>query len=149
MVYGSSDSKRTSGSAKYSPAVCLGSHADVIGGSPDAEHISTSHVERLNLTTRTSVRRFTRLTNAFSTRISNHAAAVALHFAFYDYCRPHQSLGTKANPVTPAMAAGVSDHVWILDELIGLLEAAESVPVKRGSYKKRTTTSAPELQISD
>jgi IS1 family transposase len=132
-LYGSTDSKRKSGAAKYSPGVCIGSHADVISGSPDEGHISTSHVERLNLTTRMSVRRFTRLTNAFSKKVSNHAAAVALHFAYYNFCRTHQSLGAKT---TPAMAAGVTDHVWTLDELIGLLDAAENVPTKRGAYRK-------------
>jgi hypothetical protein len=95
-------------------------------GEPDPTRISTSHVERLNLTTRMSVRRFTRLTNAFSKKVENHTAAVALHFAYYNYCRAHQSLGAKT---TPAMAAGVTDHVWTLDELIGLLEAAEATPI--------------------
>jgi len=80
-----------------------------------------------------SARRFTRLTNAFSKKVENHAAAVALHFAHYNYCRPHMSLGTKT---TPAMAGGVTDHVWTLDELIGLLEAAESTPTRRGAYRK-------------
>jgi IS1 family transposase len=131
-LYGNTGSGRKSGDAKYSPGVCIGSHADALIGSPDAEHISTSHVERLNLTTRMSVRRFTRLTNAFSKKVSNHAAAVALHFAHYNFCRPHQSLKGK----TPAMAAGVTDHVWSLDELIGLLETAERVPTKRGAYRK-------------
>jgi IS1 family transposase len=131
-VYGRDETARKSGAAKYSPAVCIGSHAETITGDPDKAHVSTSHVERLNLTTRMSVRRFTRLTNAFSKKVSNHAAAVALHFAFYNYCRVHQTLGT-----TPAVAAGVTDHTWTLDELIGLLEAAESTPIRRGSYKKR------------
>ncbi len=132
-VYGTTDSRRKSGDAKYSPGVCLGSHADVISGAPSGEHISTSHVERLNLTTRMSVRRFTRLTNAFSKKVENHAAAVALHFAYYNFCRRHQSLDGQ----TPAMAAGVTDHVWTLVELIGLLEQAEAQPIKRGAYKKR------------
>ena len=81
---------------------------------------------------RMSMRRFTRLTNAFSKKVENLAAAVSLHFAYYNFCRVHKTLGT-----TPAVAAGVTDHVWKLDELIGLLEAAESMPVRRGSYKKR------------
>lgn len=131
-LYGSTDTRRKSGDAKYSPGVCIASHADVITGAPDAQHISTSHVERLNLTTRMSVRRFTRLTNAFSKKVGNHAAAVALHFAHYNYCRVHQSL----NGQTPAMAAGVTDHVWTLDELIALLEDAEVTPTKRGRYAK-------------
>jgi IS1 family transposase len=122
------------GSGKYSPAVCIGAIPQPITGDPDPDHISTSHVERLNLTTRMSVRRFTRLTNAFSRKVENHAAAVALHFAHYNYCRPHMTLGRKT---TPAMAAGVTDHVWTIDELIALLDAAERVPVKRGKYKPR------------
>jgi hypothetical protein len=113
----------------------------VITGSPDSAHISTSHVERLNLTTRMSVRRFTRLTNAFSKKISNHAAAVALHFAHYNFCRVHKSL----NGQTPAMAAGVTDHIWTLAELIALLENAERVPVKRGSYRKTRERRADEI----
>lgn len=135
------------GSGKYSPAVCIGSHAAVVTGDPDDEHISTSHVERLNLTTRMSVRRFTRLTNAFSKKVENHAAAVALHFAHYNYCRVHQALSGPNKPKrTPAMAAGVTDHVWTLDELIGLLEAAEATPIKRGSYSK-TRAAKREAEI--
>jgi hypothetical protein len=74
-----------------------------------------------------------RLTNAFSKKVENHTAAVALHFAFYNYCRAHMSLGRKT---TSAMAAGVTDHVWTLDELIELLEAAEATPTRRGAYRK-------------
>ncbi len=132
-VYGSDQSKRKGGAAKYSPAVCLGSHADVITGKPDPEHVSTSHVERANLTMRMSMRRFTRLTNAFSKKVENHAAAVSLHFMHYNFCRVHQTLGT-----TPAVAAGVTDHVWKLSEVIALLtDAEQAVPMKRGPYKKR------------
>jgi IS1 family transposase len=134
-LYGSADTGRKTGAAKYSPAVCIGAHSEVISGDPDDQHISTSHVERLNLTTRMSVRRFTRLTNAFSKKVANHTAAVSLHFAYYNYCRVHKTLGT-----TPAVAAGITDHVWSLDELIGLLEAAEATPIKRGPYKKRDRT---------
>ncbi len=134
-VYGSDASKRKGGAAKYSPAVCLGSHSEVVTGSPDPAHVSTSHVERANLTMRMSMRRFTRLTNAFSKKLENLAAAVSLHFAHYNFCRVHLSLDGQ----TPAMAAGVTDHVWTLDELIGLLEAVESVPVKRGRYERTRT----------
>jgi IS1 family transposase len=129
-VYGGDTSARKTGGAKYSPSVCLGSHAEVVSGSPDAEHISTSHVERANLTMRMSMRRFTRLTNAFSRKVENLTAAVSLHFAYYNLCRVHQTLGT-----TPAVAAGVTDHVWTLDELIGLLVEAEQTKIRRGSYK--------------
>ena len=117
---------------RYSPAVCLHAIPEPINGDPDPEKISTSYVERLNLTTRMSVRRYTRLTNAFSKKVGNLAAAVGLHFMHYNYARPHKSLDGQ----TPAMAAGLADHVWTLDELIALLAAAESVPVKRGSYRK-------------
>ena len=131
-LYGSTDTGfRKSGAAKYSPAVCIGSHADVITGSPDGTHISTSYVERANLTMRMSMRRFTRLTNAFSKKLENLAAAVSLHFMHYNFCRVHKTLGT-----TPAVAAGVADHVWTLDELVGLLVEAEGVPTKRGRYAK-------------
>jgi IS1 family transposase len=129
-VYGRDDSRHPN--RRYSPAVCLYAIPETINGDPDPEKISTSYVERLNLTTRMSVRRYTRLTNAFSKKVENLAAAVGLHFFHYNYCRPHKSL----NGDTPAMAAGLADHVWTLDELIALLVAAESVPVKRGSYRK-------------
>ena len=89
-------------------------------------------MERSNLTIRMSIRRFTRLTNAFSKKLENHAAAVSLHFMHYNFCRVHQTLGT-----TPAVAAGVADHVWKIGAIIDLLEAAEATPIKRGSYKKR------------
>jgi IS1 family transposase len=134
-LYGSTESRRKGGAAKYSPAVCIGSHAEVVTGDPDKEHVSTSHVERANLTMRMSMRRFTRLTNAFSRKVENHAAAVSLHFAYYNFCRVHQTLGT-----TPAVAAGVSDHVWKISELVALLtDAEQAVPMKRGSYKKRVS----------
>ena len=85
---------------------------------------------------RMQIRRLTRLTNAFSTKFENHWAAICLHFAYYNMCRVHSSLKT-----TPAVSAGVSDHVWTLTELIGLLEAAEATPIKRGSYVKRQAIS--------
>jgi len=128
---------------RYSPAVCLGADARTIVGSPDPEHISTSHVERLNLTMRMSMRRYTRLTNAFSKKVENLAAAVSLHFMHYNFCRVHKTLGT-----TPAVAAGLTDHVWTLRELIGLLEDAERVPVKRGRYAK-TRARRAEARDSD
>src|SRR6266508_1342310 len=124
-LYGSTDSARKGGAAKYSPAVCIGSHADVITGSPAREHVSTSHVERANLTMRMGMRRFTRLTNTFSKKVENLAAAVSLHFMHYNFCRVHKTLGT-----TPAVASGVTDHVWPISEVIALLDEAERVPVK-------------------
>jgi hypothetical protein len=83
-------------------------------GNPDPEHMSTSHVERQNLTMRMAIRRFTRLTNAFSKKLDNLKAACALHFAYYNFCRIHQTLR-----VTPAMEAGITDHVWTIAELLG------------------------------
>ena len=106
------------GQKRYSPPVCTGTNTQVIEGEPDPEHISTSYVERQNLTMRMSMRRFTRLTNAFSKKVENLAAAVSLHFMHYNFCRVHKSL----NGLTPAMAAGVTDHVWTAEELIGLLD---------------------------
>jgi IS1 family transposase len=117
---------------RYSPSVCIDATPQPMIGNPDPDHISTSHIERLNLTMRMSMRRYTRLTNAFSKKIENLVAAVSLHFMHYNFCRKHQSLSGK----TPAMAAGLTDHVWTLRELIGLLEEAESVPTKRGRYAK-------------
>ena len=101
---------------RYSPAVCMGARKTVISGTPDHNHISTSYVERQNLTMRMSMRRFTRLTNAFSKKLENLEHAVALHYMHYNFCRIHQSLR-----VTPAMEAGVDDHVWDIDELIALI----------------------------
>jgi IS1 family transposase len=115
----------------YSPAPCIGTNTKKVSGDPDPDHISTSYIERQNLTMRMSMRRFTRLTNAFSKKVENLAAAVSLHFMYYNFCRVHKTLGT-----TPAVAAGVADHVWTVNELIGLLEEAERVPVKRGRYAK-------------
>jgi IS1 family transposase len=104
------------GQKRYSPAECIGCETKVIDGDPDPKHISTSYVERQNLTMRMSMRRFTRLTNGFSKKIENHVAMVALHVMYYNYARIHQTLR-----VTPAMEAGVSDHVWSIAELIALL----------------------------
>lgn len=101
---------------RYSPAKCIGCEMKTVLGFPDPEHVSTSYVERQNLTLRMSSRRFTRLTNGFSKKAENHAHAVALHYMQYNYCRVHQTLR-----VTPAMEAGLTDHVWSTDELIALL----------------------------
>jgi IS1 family transposase len=106
---------------RYSPAKCIGTERQWITGDPDPDHVSTSYIERQNLTLRMNQRRFTRLTNAFSKKIENHAAAVALHFQFYNFARPHKSL-KNPYPRTPAMAAGVADHVWTLTEIAALLD---------------------------
>jgi IS1 family transposase len=104
------------GQKRYSPAECIGCERKVIDGYPDPAHVSTSYIERQNLTMRMSMRRFTRLTNGFSKKIENHVAMVALHVFHYNYVRIHQTLR-----VTPAMEAGISDHVWSIAELIALL----------------------------
>ncbi len=115
------------GEKRYSPAKCIGAKLGKIQGDPDPAHVSTSYVERQNLTMRMSVRRFTRLTNAFSKKVENLAAAVALHFMHYNFCRPHASLRTKRNNrVTPAMAAGIADRQWTIETIISLLEQREA-----------------------
>ncbi len=101
---------------RYSPGRCVGTRVRPIMGDPDPDHVSTSFVERQNLTMRMHMRRFTRLTNAFSKKAQNHAAAVAVHFMWYNFGRLHQSLG-----MTPAMAAGVADHRWTVEDLVSLL----------------------------
>lgn len=106
---------------RYSPAVCIGTKSEIIRGAPDPSKISTSYVERQNLTMRMGMRRFTRLTNGFSKKIENLAWAVSLHFMHYNFARPHKAL-SKPYPTTPAMAAGVADHVWSLEEIAGLLD---------------------------
>jgi IS1 family transposase len=103
---------------RFSPPTCIGAKQAAIVGNPDRCHVSTSFVERQNLTMRMCMRRFTRLTNAFSKKIENLQAAVSLHFMYYNFCRIHQPLR-----ITPAMATGVSDHVWEISEIIDLLES--------------------------
>lgn len=104
---------------RYSPAVCTGIKLNVIRGDPDPAHINTSYVERQNLTMRMGMRRFTRLTNAFSKKVENHAAAVALHFMHYNFARPHMAL-KNPYPRTPAIAVGVADHIWTMTEIARL-----------------------------
>lgn len=117
---------------RYSPAECIGVKKERIEGKPDMAHVSTSYVERQNLTIRMHMRRFTRLTNGFSKKIENHAYAVALHMMYYNFVRLHAKLR-----VTPAMAAGVSDRLWEVSDIVALVEAEEAkADRKRGSYKK-------------
>lgn len=116
-VYGNKD-----GEGRYSPSEFVAETITVISGNPNLQLASTSHAERQNLTMRMSMRRFTRLTNGFSKKIENHRFACALHFVHYNFCRIHQSLR-----VTPAMAAGISDHVWEISDLVGLLEREEAL----------------------
>lgn len=109
------------GQKRYSPAECIGIKKTKIIGNPDLCCVSTSYVERQNLTMRMSIRRFTRLTNAFSKKIENHALSVALHYMHYNFCRVHKTLR-----VTPAMEAGVTNHIWTVDEIVALVEQAEA-----------------------
>ena len=114
-----------------SPAKCIGAERKNISGKPDRKHISASYVERQNLTMRTHMRRFTRLTNAFSQKLENHIAAISLHFRCYNFVRIHQAL-----LVTPAMAAGVTDRVWEIADVVALLDyarkdrATQGIPTK-------------------
>jgi IS1 family transposase len=109
------------GQARYSPPVCTGARVRVDRVDPDPAKISTSYVERQNLTMRMSMRRFTRLTNGFSKKLDNHMAAIALHFLHYNFARPHTTLANPY-PRTPAMAAGIADHVWSMTEIAALLD---------------------------
>ncbi len=106
---------------RYSPAACIGAEKRTIMGSPDPKHVSTSYSERQNLTMRMSMRRFTRLTNAFSKKVENLECAIALHFMYYNFARVHQTL-----KMTPAMAAGLEDHAWSVEEIAGLLNSPRS-----------------------
>jgi len=112
-TYGSPES--TKDQRRYSPAECTGIEKVPITGKPDKKEISTSYVERQNLTMRMSMRRFTRLTNGFSKKVENHAYHLALHYMYYNFCRIHKTLR-----VTPAMEAGIADHVWTLEEIVSL-----------------------------
>lgn len=130
-LYGTSPE---SAKGRYSPAECTGIIKTPIEGKPDPKHISTSYVERQNLTIRMHMRRFTRLTNGFSKKVEQHANAVALHFMYYNFCRIHKTLR-----VTPAMAAGVTDRLWDLKDIVALIEAKEAAEASRtrGPYRKR------------
>ncbi len=113
-IYGASNENPES---RYSPATCIGCRTGVLAGNPDPDHISTSFVERSNLSMRMGMRRFTRLTNGFSRKVENHGHMVALYFMHFNFCRVHKTLR-----VTPAMEAGIADHVWTIDELLFLLD---------------------------
>jgi IS1 family transposase len=115
--------KETKGGAgRYSPADCIGTKTKVISGNPDVAHISTSHAERQNLTMRMSMRRFTRLTNAFSKKFENHCHSLALYFVYYNWMRKH-----KAHGQTPAMAAGLTDKPMLMADLVAILDQREQV----------------------
>lgn len=117
---------------RYSPAECIGAEKRRVEGNPDIAAVSTSHVERQNLTMRMSMRRFTRLTNGFSKKLENHIHALALYFVHYNFCRIHKSIKTS-----PAMAAGITDTLWSLDSVIAKIDEMAPPPAKRGPYKKR------------
>jgi len=117
---------------RYSPGECIGCKRERVIGNPDPLQISTSYVERQNLSMRMGMRRFTRLTNAFSKKIKNHIHAISIYFMHYNFAKIHTTLR-----ITPAMAAGVTDHVWSLEEIVALLEQAEPKGGKRGPYKKQ------------
>jgi hypothetical protein len=107
--------------ARYSPPECIGTQMAVISGNPNPKHISTSFVERQNWSVRTAMRRYTRLSNGFSRKIENHAAAVALNYFAYNFIKIHRTLR-----ISPAMADGVSDHLWGVDDLVALWESEEA-----------------------
>jgi IS1 family transposase len=117
---------------RYSPAECIGAKKQAVEGRPDPAHISTSYVERQNLNMRMGMRRFTRLTNAFSKKLENHIHALALYFVFYNFVRIHKTLR-----MSPAMAAGITDRLWSLEDVVGMMDAMAPSPTKRGPYKKR------------
>jgi IS1 family transposase len=128
-IYGSAPE---SAKGRYSPAECTGAKKQRVTGNPDRDHVSTSFVERQNLTMRMHMRRFTRLTNGFSKKVENHAYAVALHMMYYNFVRIHSKLR-----MSPAMAAGVTDRLWEIGDIVALIDAAEEAPKKRGPYKKK------------
>jgi IS1 family transposase len=121
-IYG----KEPQGEKRYSPAVCLGAEKKVITGNPDPDFISTSYAERANLTMRMHMRRFTRLTNAFSKKLENHACAISLHMMFYNFVRVHQTL-----KMTPAKAAGVTKRTWEMIDIVDLIDAWEAKQVRQ------------------
>ena len=117
---------------RYSPADCNGTKKNKVSGNPELKHISTSYVERQNLTMRMSMRRFTRLTNGFSKKIDNHIHMLSLYFVHYNFCRVHKTL-----KVTPAMEAGLTKTLLDTDFIVDLIDSKEPEPKKRGPYKKK------------
>jgi len=122
--------------ARYSPAICMGSRKETILGTPERKHISTSHVERQNLTMRMGMRRFTRLTNGFGKKLENHIAAISLHFMYYNFCHIHQILR-----ITPAMAAGVTDRLWSIADIVALLDVTEKAKAEANRSQRENSYS--------
>ncbi|HVY87984.1 MAG TPA: IS1 family transposase [Hyphomonadaceae bacterium] len=131
-IYGTDKGAVVTPERKYSPAECIGAKKEAVTGSPDQKHISTSYVERSNLSIRMMNRRFTRLTNAFSKKFTSHVHALGLYFAFYNFCRIHKSLR-----VTPAMAAGITDKLWTMKDIVALVDARAPKPGRRKPYDMR------------
>ena len=125
---------------RYSPAECTGIRKTRVEGKPDKAHVSTSYAERQNLTMRMSMRRFTRLTNAFSKKAENHTHALALYFTFYNFVRQHKTLRCS-----PAMAAGLSATLWSMEDMVAMIDTQAEAPKPRGSYKPRN----PKTPISN
>lgn len=126
---------------RYSPSECVGTRKEKITGNPDPEHISTSYVERSNLSIRMHMRRFTRLTNAHSKKFENHAWAVALHVTFYNFVRIHSTVR-----MSPAMASGIADRLWEMSDIVALIDENEEAPKRPTTYRKRN---APAIRISN
>ena len=131
-VYGS-DSREGAAHRRYSPGQMNGSDRIVVSGSPDLDKISTSYAERSNLTLRMSMRRFTRLTNAFSKKLANHALMVSVFAMYYNWARPHKTLKGR----TPAMAAGLTDHVWTLEDMVQVIDERTPPPAKPGPKPRK------------
>ena len=131
-LYG--DSLDKSNQKRYRPGECIETKKNCIEGKRDLAGVSTSYVERSNLTMRMSMRRFTRLTNAFSKKLENHMHARALYFMFYNFVRIHKTI-----KVTPAMASGVSDRPWSMEDIVTLIDARAQKPGKRGPYKTKNS----------
>jgi IS1 family transposase len=133
-MYGEPEGRAVPQERRYSPAVCTGARKTKIEGSPDPAFVSTSHVERANLTMRMANRRFTRLTNAFSKKFENHVHMVAIYTVWYNFIKMHKTLR-----MTPAMAAGVTDKLWSMDDLVAMMDEVAPKPGPRGPYKKKSS----------